>query len=447
MPWNETCAMTERMKFVALVEEGDETIAALCRRFGISRKTGYKLLARYAAEGMDGLCDRSHAARHHPNAVSEIIESRIVALRSEHPSWGPRKLRARLRMIEPEMHWPTASTMGDILRRHGLVVPRRRRLTTPADTSPFADCAGANDSWCVDYKGWFRTGDVRGLCSRQHSANTDCRVRSAATMGRHLRALVQAACRSFPYGGSNSASGRSGSHQDSPRRTVVTSACTAHWRSTLASRRQRTDVRSSNASMLSVASTMRSGLMRESVISLPARSIGPPRERIRRVCPTSPTPITGKSAWCVRPEKSSGAASDCSSTKCWPGNQLVSKNMTAAPGPCTSVPSCSVPSIMPVNSKDRLSHGVGAARCARQLLRAPRLRADDVLPIERSKVLPIVPAAQFASLTGRGSRPRARHECGPARFVHSTSSFQTAFFVPAARFCARVLLFSLRAPG
>src|SRR6266446_4821198 len=208
MPWNETCAMTERMKFVALVEEGDETIAALCRRFGISRKTGYKLLARYAAEGMDGLCDRSHAARHHPNAVSEIIESRIVALRSEHPSWGPRKLRARLRMIEPEMHWPTASTMGNILRRHGLVVPRRRRLTTPADTSPFADCAGANDSWCVDYKGWFRTGDgrrcdpltisdaysryllrcqavrrvdtdVRGLCSRQHSANTDCRVRSA----------------------------------------------------------------------------------------------------------------------------------------------------------------------------------------------------------------------------------------------------------------------------
>ena len=161
MPWNETCAMTERMKFVALVEEGDETIAALCRRFGISRKTGYKLLARYAAEGVDGLCDRSHAAHHHPHAVSEIIESRIVALRSEHPSWGPRKLHARLRMIEPETHWPAASTMGDILRRHGLVVPRRRRLTVPASTSPFADCECANDSWCVDYKGWFRTVDGR----------------------------------------------------------------------------------------------------------------------------------------------------------------------------------------------------------------------------------------------------------------------------------------------
>src|SRR5436309_9611357 len=119
MPWNETCAMTERMKFVALVEEGEETIAALCRRFGISRKTGYKLLERYAAEGVDGLCDRSHAAHHHPHAVSEIIESRIVALRSEHPSWGPRKLCARLRMIEPESRWPTVSTKGDLLRRHG----------------------------------------------------------------------------------------------------------------------------------------------------------------------------------------------------------------------------------------------------------------------------------------------------------------------------------------
>ena len=95
------------------------------------------------------------------SAVSEIIESQIVALRSEHPSWGPRKLHARLRMIEPETHWPAASTMGDILRRHGLVVPRRRRLAIPASTSPFADCECANDSWCVDYKGWFRTGDGR----------------------------------------------------------------------------------------------------------------------------------------------------------------------------------------------------------------------------------------------------------------------------------------------
>src|SRR5712692_9682276 len=129
MPWKETCTMTERMKFVVLAEEDEESMTELCRRFGISRKTGYKLLERYAAEGVDGLSDRSHAAHHHPDAVSEAIEGRIVALRGERPSWGPRKLRARLRMIEPGTRWPAASTMGEILRRHGLVVPRRRRWT------------------------------------------------------------------------------------------------------------------------------------------------------------------------------------------------------------------------------------------------------------------------------------------------------------------------------
>jgi transposase InsO family protein len=153
--------MTERLKFVTLWEAGEETMAALCRRFGISRKTGYKLVARYVAEGLDGLCERSHAAHHRPHAVSETIERRIVELRGLRPSWGPRKLRTRLREIDPLMTWPATSTFGDILRRNGLVVPRRRRLMTPADPLPFADCEGPNDTWCIDYKGWFRTGDGR----------------------------------------------------------------------------------------------------------------------------------------------------------------------------------------------------------------------------------------------------------------------------------------------
>jgi putative transposase len=161
MPWRETCAMTERLRFIACLEEGDETMAALCRGFGISRKTGYQLLARYEAEGEDGLRDRSHAAHHHPHAVDDVTEERIVALRSKHPTWGARKLRARLRMDEPAGKWPVASTIGEILHRHGLVIPRRRRIRTPADISPFATCAGPNDSWCIDYKGWFRTRDGR----------------------------------------------------------------------------------------------------------------------------------------------------------------------------------------------------------------------------------------------------------------------------------------------
>jgi putative transposase len=161
MPWKETCAMTERFKFVALAEADEETMAALCRRFGISRKTGYKLLGRYAEEGVAGLGERSHAAHHHLHAVSEAIERRIVELRGEHPFWGPRKLRARLRMLDAAAAWPAASTIGEILQRHGLVVPRRRRPRAPGDVSPFAACVDANETWCIDFKGWFRTGDGR----------------------------------------------------------------------------------------------------------------------------------------------------------------------------------------------------------------------------------------------------------------------------------------------
>jgi len=161
MPWKETCAMRERMKFVALVEAGEETMAELCRRFGISRKTGYKFMERFAADGIAGLSDRSHAVHEHPHAVSEEIVRRVVELRGEHPFWGPRKLRARLRMLDGGVVLPAASTIGEILRRHGLIVPRRRRQRVPADTSPFAECTGANDTWSIDFKGWFRTGDGR----------------------------------------------------------------------------------------------------------------------------------------------------------------------------------------------------------------------------------------------------------------------------------------------
>lgn len=161
MPWKETCAMRERLKFVALVQAGEETMAELCRRFGISRKTGYKFMERFAAQGITGLADRPHAAHEHPHAVSEEIERRVVELRGEHPFWGARKLRARLSMLEADVVWPAASTIGEILRRHGLIVPRRRRQRVPADASPFAQCTGANDTWSIDFKGWFRTADGR----------------------------------------------------------------------------------------------------------------------------------------------------------------------------------------------------------------------------------------------------------------------------------------------
>jgi len=101
MPWQETCAMTERMQFVLAVRSETETIAEWCRRFGISRKTGYKWLERFAQEGAAGLSERSRAPQHTPHALSAEQRQAAVALRSRYPSWGPKKIAARWPAVYP----------------------------------------------------------------------------------------------------------------------------------------------------------------------------------------------------------------------------------------------------------------------------------------------------------------------------------------------------------
>ena len=159
MPWMETCVMDQRAVFVLDVLRGEVSMACVCRRYGISRKTGYKWLGRFDVDGVSGLSDRSRAPRRHPNEVSAEVEAAVVSLRHRHPTWGPKKLRAWLLRHEPTGRWPACSTMGDLLKRHGLTVPRKRRHRTPPQTQPFASCDGPNAVWCADYKGWFRTGD------------------------------------------------------------------------------------------------------------------------------------------------------------------------------------------------------------------------------------------------------------------------------------------------
>ena len=119
MPWKVTCPMQERMKFVTYYLDNELSLSALCREFGISRKTGYKIINRFLEEGLDGLRDRSRACHHHPNAVSASVREAVVATRVSHPSWGPKKLRAWLQRHNGSVIWPSASTMGEILRRHG----------------------------------------------------------------------------------------------------------------------------------------------------------------------------------------------------------------------------------------------------------------------------------------------------------------------------------------
>lgn len=159
MPWTETCAMEQRMRFALEYCRAEHSMAALCRMFRISRGVGYKWLGRYRMDGVDGLKDRSRAPKRHPNEVTPEVEQAVVAARRAHPTWGPKKLRVVLERHDPFGAWPAASTIGEILRRHGLTVPRKRRRRTPPQTQPFRACDGPNTIWCADFKGWFRTGD------------------------------------------------------------------------------------------------------------------------------------------------------------------------------------------------------------------------------------------------------------------------------------------------
>lgn len=160
MGWKETCAVEERYQFIQECKLKEWSIAELCRRYGISRKTGYKWLARYEEERLKGLMDRSRAPRNHPNQVAPEVAEAVIELRRQYRLWGPEKLHARLQTDVPETRWPAPSTMGELLKRRGLTSSssKRRRRTDPS-LNPLSHAAGANQVWCADFKGWFRCGD------------------------------------------------------------------------------------------------------------------------------------------------------------------------------------------------------------------------------------------------------------------------------------------------
>src|SRR5260221_14445750 len=113
MVWMETCVVEERMRFVMTVVRREEAFAAVCRRFGVSRKTGYKWRERYREAGVEGLLDRPRAPLHHGDAMTEEIAERCLAVRRVHPSWGPREGRARLCRKAARIEGPPASTSGN----------------------------------------------------------------------------------------------------------------------------------------------------------------------------------------------------------------------------------------------------------------------------------------------------------------------------------------------
>src|SRR5579863_2704549 len=134
-------------------------MAELCRIYEISRESGYKWLRRSQVEGNAVLADRSRAPARHPNQTKPSIEQQLLALRQRHGTWGARKLRAHLQHKQPKVAWPAASTIGALLKREGLAVPRKQLRKTPPYTQPFQQAVEPNQLWCADFKGWFRTLD------------------------------------------------------------------------------------------------------------------------------------------------------------------------------------------------------------------------------------------------------------------------------------------------
>ena len=151
--------MQQRKQFIDEYLKQESSLSELCRRFGISRKTGYKWVGRFLA-GCE-LGDRSRRPHSSPTATSAWLEDAIVTARRQRPRWGPRKLRAALLRANPGSAFPSASTFALIFKRNGLVTPRRRRRRTPPSSVPLAHATAPNAVWCMDFKGDFLVGRSR----------------------------------------------------------------------------------------------------------------------------------------------------------------------------------------------------------------------------------------------------------------------------------------------
>ena len=157
MPWQESNLMDERLKFVARLLDG-EKMAVVCREFGISRKTGYKIFNRYKEFGLSGLEDRARIPYRHPNKLPFQVEKAILQIKQDHKSWGAPKIRDKLTKLYPMIRPPAVSTIHVILDHHGLV-KRRKRRRYKAQGTDLSDAHSPNELWCADYKGQFQLGN------------------------------------------------------------------------------------------------------------------------------------------------------------------------------------------------------------------------------------------------------------------------------------------------
>jgi len=159
MPWSHASIMDQRIQFLNAYDKKLFTFRELCHSFGISRKTGYKWVARRNEEGFKGLSDRSHAPHLIPHKTEGAVESLLLSARKAHPTWGAGKLLATVQKKQPNLDLPSRSTVCAILKRNSLTKARRRRPHLSHPGRPQSSFSAPNELWCADYKGQFRTYD------------------------------------------------------------------------------------------------------------------------------------------------------------------------------------------------------------------------------------------------------------------------------------------------
>ncbi len=159
MPFRESCPVEERIALMRDYESGAFSVVELCARYGISRETFYVWKRRRESGAARWFEELSRAPGSCPHAVPAETTAAIVAIRARFPRFGPKKIRARLVLDRPDVARPAASTIGDVLKREGLIVatPRRRRPIGQGEIVAGSD--EPNGEWAIDFKGWFRTVD------------------------------------------------------------------------------------------------------------------------------------------------------------------------------------------------------------------------------------------------------------------------------------------------
>jgi transposase InsO family protein len=163
MPWNETHIMDQKLQMISDYISDNYGPTELSRIYGVSRKTIYKWVNRYAQDPDHGLADRCRAPHTRPHAVPEPVKQTIIETKLKYPHLGPKKVMLYLRRQSPNQYWPADSTAGVILASAGLVRSRRRKARVSPNTLPFASCNAANSVWSADYKGDFKLGN-RNRC-------------------------------------------------------------------------------------------------------------------------------------------------------------------------------------------------------------------------------------------------------------------------------------------